>query len=128
MLTQYWIFLMNIIGFFCLVTKLCLTLCDPMDCSSPGLPILLHTLILFYFLNICRNQYFFFQVFIQLILSVTYTPDAHLDEGENKRNLNPCPHGYIWVTFQWELDSENLNNMPMITYIASVLKKCFKYV
>ena len=24
----------------CLVTKLCLTLCDPMDCSTPGFPVL----------------------------------------------------------------------------------------
>ena len=24
----------------CLVTKLCLTLCDPMDCSKPGFPVL----------------------------------------------------------------------------------------
>ena len=24
---------------FCLVTKLCPTLCDPMDCTTPGLPI-----------------------------------------------------------------------------------------
>ena len=36
------------------------------------------------FFNIGINQYFFFQVFIQLILSVTYTPAAHLGEGENK--------------------------------------------
>ena len=24
----------------CLVTKLCLTLCDPIDCSMPGFPVL----------------------------------------------------------------------------------------
>ena len=26
----------------CSVTKLCLTLCDPMDCSTPGFPVLHH--------------------------------------------------------------------------------------
>ena len=26
----------------CSVTKLCLTLCDPMDCSMPGFPVLRH--------------------------------------------------------------------------------------
>ena len=26
----------------CLVTQLCLTLCDPMDCSKPGFPVLHH--------------------------------------------------------------------------------------
>ena len=25
--------------FYCLVAKLCLTLCDPMKCSTPGFPI-----------------------------------------------------------------------------------------
>ena len=29
---------------FCSVTKLCLTLCDPMDCSMPGLPVPHHLL------------------------------------------------------------------------------------
>ena len=29
----------------CLVTKSCLTLCDPMDCSTPGFPVL-HSLLL----------------------------------------------------------------------------------
>ena len=28
----------------CLVAKLCLTLCDPMDCSTPGFPVLHHLL------------------------------------------------------------------------------------
>ena len=27
------------IGFCCSVTKSCLTLCDPMDCSTPGFPV-----------------------------------------------------------------------------------------
>ena len=27
---------------FCSVTKLCLTVCNPMDCSTPGLPVLHH--------------------------------------------------------------------------------------
>ena len=30
--------------FCCSVTQLCLTLCDPMDCSMPGFPILHHLL------------------------------------------------------------------------------------
>ena len=29
---------------FCLVAKLCLTLCNPMDCSMPGFPVLHHLL------------------------------------------------------------------------------------
>ena len=28
--------------FCCLVSQLCLTLCDPMDCSTPGFPVLHH--------------------------------------------------------------------------------------
>ena len=28
----------------CSVTQLCLTLCDPMDCSTPGFPVLHHLL------------------------------------------------------------------------------------
>ena len=31
-------------GFCCSVTQLCLTLCDPMDCSTPGFPVLHHLL------------------------------------------------------------------------------------
>ena len=27
---------------YCSVAKLCLTLCDPMDCSTPGFPVLHH--------------------------------------------------------------------------------------
>ena len=29
---------------YCSVAKLCLTLCDPMDCSTPGFPVLYHLL------------------------------------------------------------------------------------
>ena len=35
----------------CSVTKLCLTLCDPMDCSTPGYPILHYLLELPKFIN-----------------------------------------------------------------------------
>ena len=31
-------------SFCCSVTQLCLTLCDPMDCSTPGFPVLHHLL------------------------------------------------------------------------------------
>ena len=29
---------------FCSIAQLCLTLCDPMDCSTPGFPVLHHLL------------------------------------------------------------------------------------
>ena len=29
-------FVSRFVNHYCLVTKLCLTLCDPMDCSPPG--------------------------------------------------------------------------------------------
>ena len=36
----------------CLVAQLCLTLCDPMDCSTPGFPVLHHLLELLKLMSI----------------------------------------------------------------------------
>ena len=36
----YWIFVTIVVLTCCSVTKLCLTLCDPMDCSAPGSSVL----------------------------------------------------------------------------------------
>ena len=32
----------SVVCYCCSVTKLCLSLCDPMDCSTPGSPVLHH--------------------------------------------------------------------------------------
>jgi len=36
------IYIMHLYAYCCSLAKSCLTLCDPMDCSTPGFPILLH--------------------------------------------------------------------------------------
>ena len=38
--------------FYCSVAKLCLSLCDPIDCSTPGFPVL-HCLLEFTQIHIC---------------------------------------------------------------------------
>ena len=38
------IYIMHMYAYCCSLPKSCLTLCDPMDCSTPGFPALLHLL------------------------------------------------------------------------------------
>ena len=71
--------------FWCSVTKLCLTLCDPMDCSTPDFPVPHHLLE-------------FAQVLVNWIGDATQTPHPLSSPSSSSFNLSQHQDLFQWVS------------------------------
>ena len=74
----------------CSVAKSCLTLCDPMDCSTPGFP------VLHYLLEFAQTHVHWVSDAIQPYYPVSPCPSAF--------NLSRHQGLFQWITFSYQVD------------------------
>jgi len=74
----------------CLVAKSCLTLCDTMDCSTPGFP------VLYYFLEFAQTQ-------VHWVGDAIQPPHPLLSPSLPALNLSQCQGLFQWVGFSCQV-------------------------
>ena len=95
----------------CLVIKLCLTLCDPMDCSTPGFPIL-------HYLWVCSNSCpLSGWCYLTISSSAAPSPFAF--------NLSPHQNLFQWVSSSHPSGGQSTGASASASVLPMNIQDCF---